>query len=111
MEKPLPFDLEYREEVYRIFNEGGILYFIERTDTNEYYYEPLRNTASNSPYIPDSNIAWSKTIDWFTLSGAFLSKEDAEEYQPKPTEGGCRYCHHGAIEIPTIITEHEFVPV
>ena len=103
------FDSEYKKEVYKRFNEGGILYFIERTDTNKFLYEPLRTETTADLYIPDVNVEWTDNINLLTLSKVFLTKEDAEKNKPKLSQGGCRYCEHGSKPIPIEITEHEFV--
>lgn len=97
------------DEIHRRFKEGGILYFIERTDTNQFYYSPPIMTTSNDLFIPDRFTAWSESINLTTvLSGAFLTKERAEE-ENNFTECGCRYCGNGSNKIPTIVREHEFV--
>ena len=98
-----------QEEIYKIFNEGGILYFIERTDTNQFFYEPFRIMFSHESYIPDRDIGWDNVINCGTLSGSFLTKEEAEKYN-NFTQLGCRYCGHGSKSISTKVTEHEFVP-
>jgi len=97
------------DEINRRFNEGGILYFIERTDTHQFFYEPLRMKTTADPYIPDEYVDWSDTIHFMMiLSGGFLTKEAAEK-ENNFTECGCRYCGNGSKKIPTIVTEHEFV--
>jgi hypothetical protein len=102
---------EYIEEVYRRFDQGGILYFIERTDTNQFLLNPLSGGyKSHQEYIPDSDVGWSDDISFFNLSEAHLSEEYAKEFgKTNLTEGGCRYCHNNAKQIPIKITEHEFV--
>lgn len=97
-----------QEEINKRFDNGGILWFIERTDTNQFFYEPLLLKSSNDPFVPDENTGWSNTLTHYNLTGAFLNKEDAEKYDTF-TECGCRYCGNGATKIPTKITEHEFV--
>lgn len=101
---------EEMDEIYKRFNKGGILYFIERTEKNQFYYKPLNLKTSADEYTPDQGIDWSDTIhSMMILSGGFLTKEDAEK-ENSFTTGGCRYCGHGSTIIPTIVTEHEFVP-
>lgn len=97
------------DEIHRRFKEGGTLYFIERTDTNDFFYTPLVMTTSNDHFIPDRFTAWSDKINLTTvLSGGFLTRESAEK-ENNFTECGCRYCGNGSKKIPTIVSEHEFV--
>ncbi len=98
---------EEQEQVHNRFNNGGVLWFIERTDTNQFFYEPLRIERSHDEFVPDSGVDWMDNISLFGLSGAFLTKEDAEKYN-NFTQGGCRYCGNGSKKIPTKITEHIF---
>ena len=102
---------EYIVETTRRQNEGGILWFIERTDTNEFLWFNLRvfdrdfNRRENETYIN-----WSKEAGVFPMTCAYLTKEDAEKNCPELTEGGCQHCGHNSKKIPTIVTEHEFIP-
>lgn len=108
-EKIYPFDKEYRDEVYRRYNESGTLFFVKRTDTNQYYCEPF--FLYNSPHQykdADYKVSWVENIGLFELSGGFLTTEDAKQYVGKFTQGGCRHCLHGSEEIPTIIVELKF---
>lgn len=99
-------DKKYTDEVYERFHSGGILWFFERTDTNEFQTLHLGIRSSNEPDIPDY---WSKPLGIWHLHKAYLTKEDAEsEFRPH-YEGGCYHCGNGAIEIPVKIIEHEFV--
>ena len=80
---------EYLDEVYRIFEEGGTLWVVERIDTNEF---PVRrigimNTSRNQP--PRKGRKWSKTISFVNLPYAFLKKEDAHPDVLNFMEGGC----------------------
>lgn len=102
---------EYIEEVYRRSEEGGKLYFIKRTDTNQYLYNPAigKGWRSNQEHIPDEDIAWSDELGFFNLSEAHLSRAYAKEFgKTKLTEGGCRYCHHKAKKIPITIVMQNF---
>jgi len=97
-------------EIFNRFNNGGVLWFFERTDTNEIYYENCFAMRHTHQYVhPDEDIRWGKTPDLVMLNFAFLTKEDAEKHKPKITVGGCRYCNHGSTDIPIDIVEHEFV--
>ena len=97
------------EEIYQRFNEGGILYFIERKDTNQFYSERMLMMNTSHANHPDEEVEWLDSLGGiFGLSGAFLTKEDAEKHNHF-TQGGCRHCEHGSTKIPTIVTEHEFV--
>lgn len=118
--KLLPFDIEYIKEVYRRLEKGGILWLIERTDTNEFLIEEQINIANGcfGPYpgsIPSTRDIWTRQIPTkmslqYTTAHYFLTKEDAEHgIRHSYSEGGCRHCGHGSKKIPTIITEHEFV--
>lgn len=35
------YDKEYSDELVRRFNEGGTIWLIERTDTNQFYDSPV----------------------------------------------------------------------
>ncbi len=103
---PRIYNEKQTEEVYKRFMKGGTLWFIERTDTNCFLFEPITlNTHSHLP--PIGKIEWAETISIFILSGAFLTKGDAEIHS-NLTEGGCSCCGHGSKPIPIKITEHLF---
>ena len=101
------------DEIYRRIDKGGVLYLIERTDTNQYAYsESLPDSSlSNSPNFGQSYIIWANdvSISFFMATGMFLTKGEAEKYNEGFTEGGCHCCGHGSTKIKTIVTEHEFV--
>jgi len=100
------------EEVYKRFDEGGILYFIKRTDTNQFFYTPMHIGFVHDYRGPDSNVGWEDSIGSLnSRSGAFLTREDAEEKAEMWggfTQGGCRHCGNGSEPIPTIVIENEF---
>lgn len=97
------------DEISRRFKEGGALWFIQRTDTNQFWYQPFRMRTTAHRHEPDEHVAWADAIHlMMILLGGFLTKEDAEKYN-NFTESGCRYCGHGSHKISTIIIEHEFI--
>jgi hypothetical protein len=99
---------EEQNKIHLIFERGGTLYFIERIDTNEFWYDSFWSKISHTGNVKDSNgDSWAKEIDVGTLSGAFLTKEQAENRLPI-YEGGCETCGNGAKEIKCIVSEHEF---
>lgn len=100
----------YLDEVYKIFHEGGKLWIVERTDTNEFPVRDIgiRHTGRDQP--PRRGQKWSKSISFQNLSYAFLKKEDAHPDILNFNEGGCLYCGHGHKVVPVELTEHEFVP-
>lgn len=104
-------ETEYIKKCLDIFQEGGVLWLIERTDTNEFLQKKLKMWQSNKPDTWLDTFLWSKNIGFFNVF--FLTKEDAEKELQSPfmrlTEGGCHCCGHGSTEIPVAITEHEFV--
>ena len=114
-----PFDSEYRDEVYRRMKEGSVLWIIERTDTspNNFLMEEYFDRATGSwTSEVDTQDVWVDKVPVagfmnYSTSRFYLTKERAEEENKyKFNEGGCRSCGNGSKEIPTIITEHEFVP-
>ena len=103
---------EYIKKCLDAYKNGGLLWLIERTDTNEFCYKQLKMWQSNKPETWRDTFLWSKDISFFHVF--FLTREDAEkELQENMfmrfTEGGCHCCGHGSTEIPTAITGHEFV--
>ena len=100
---------EYIEKCLDIYQNGGVLWLIERTDTNEFCYKELKMWQSNKPETWHDTYLWSKEIGFFHVF--FLTKEDALkglDYMDL-RQGGCHCCGHGSKAIPTEITEHEFV--
>lgn len=101
---------EYIEELFRRFQEGGIIWLIERTDTHEFYYPSMspRIHVFGKGEIP-RYCQWHKEITMFVATSGFLTKEDAVKYSwmRDGFERGCPNCGYGGI--PTTITEHEFV--
>jgi len=104
-------DLEYIGELSRRRDHGGILWFIERTDTNEFlrlslgFHDGGAHSEGNRDFLN-----WDKQVGVFPMTHAYLTKEDAEEYMPKEIkEGGCLHCGNGSKPIPMTVTEHEFV--
>lgn len=102
---------EYLSELERRFNEGGIIWLLERTDTNQFYLSDL------SPHVHTfgkgygaRHCNWSNQIDLMVVLSGFLSKEDADKYGwcLDGFERGCSNCGHGGI--PVKIADHEFVP-
>ena len=105
------YETEEIDKILKIKNEGGILYLIERTDTNEYAYSKAKPDSfrTNSPNFGMVDVLWTKEINEFHLyTGMFLTRQDAEKYS-NLTEDGCRFCGNGSKKIPTVITEHEFI--
>jgi len=105
---------EYITKCFDIYKNGGTLWTIERTDTNEFYCLIPKMGVSSRPETWKDTYIWNKKISFVTI--LFLTKEDAEkELQENMfmrfTEGGCHCCGHGSTEIPIAITEHEFVQV
>ncbi len=100
---------EYSSKCLNILEDGGTLWLIERTDTNEFCYRELKMWQSNKPETWSDSFRWSKHISFFHL--LFLTKEDAEDElkQINLREGGCSCCGHGAVDLPLAITEHEFI--
>ncbi len=100
---------EYYEECLNRYQDGGLLWLIERTDTNEFCYKQLKTWQSNKSETWRPSFLWSKDISFFHMF--FLTKEDAEKELQflNLTEGGCHCCGYGSTEISIIVTEHEFV--
>jgi len=100
---------EYYNKCFEIYTKGGILWLIERTDTNEFCYKQMKMWQSNKPETWRDTFLWSKDISFFHVF--FLTKEDAEEELQwmNLNEGGCHCCGHGSTKIPIEITEHEFI--
>lgn len=100
---------EYIEKCLNIYQNGGILWLIEKKDTGEFCQRELKMWESNKPETWHDTYLWSKNISFFTIF--FLTKEDAEkglDYMDL-REGGCHCCGHLSKSIPVLITEHEFV--
>ncbi len=101
------YKINEQEEIYKIFSEGGTLWFIERPDTNEFFYRPPEVLEVHQmSAFPDG--MWTDNIDWHTLTEAYLTMADAVNAADSVTEGGCHCCGHGAEIIPTIAAKHEF---
>lgn len=101
---------EYMEECVRRFNEGGTLWLIERTDTNEFYRAPTEpHIHTFGKGYNTRHCSWSKTIDVFIAVSGFLTEEDAKQFQftRDGIEYGCSNCGYGGT--PVKVTEHEFV--
>lgn len=102
------FDEEEHEEIFKRVQEGGVLFLIERTDTNEFcYHERFCLVKSHDP---PPKTKWDARVDCLLGTEMFLTKEDAEKHKDGFREGGCERCGNGSREIPTIVSEHEFVP-
>ena len=104
------YNEEEHEEIYKRTQEGGIVYLIERTDTNEYAYEEMLGMQRSDNFkLP--RILWVNHLNSFGMVGSmFLTKKDAEKINKGGfREGGCHCCGHGSKEIPTIVTEHEYL--
>jgi hypothetical protein len=107
---------EYLKEVQNVIENGGVLYFIERTDTNEFAYEKpsLNSEFSSSPNYGSKDLVWMKEVSLFiglAFSLCYLTKEEAQEELDIRSwmEGGCHVCHNGGNKIPVEVTEHLFV--
>jgi len=99
----------YYEKCFELYQNGGTLWLIERTDTGEFLKKDLKifNSADPSTFSP--SYRWSNKVSVFTVF--FLSKADAEnelKYLPL-TECGCQHCGNGSKPIPIKITDHEFL--
>jgi hypothetical protein len=103
------FTLEYMEKCHDIYMNGGTLFMIERTDTNEFCHRKLNLSKSNEPSFGKKHYAWSKDISMFTLF--YLSKYDAEKELKfmNLQEGQCDCCGRGGTVIPVNITDHLFI--
>ena len=95
-----------QDKINKIFGEGGTLWFIEKPDTGEFFYTSLFNIAT-SPAV--NNGSWQTTLDWHTLTEAYLTEEEALERAAAITTGGCSCCGHGSEVVKTRVTEHEFI--
>ena len=100
---------EYINKCLDVYQNGGILWLIERTDTNEFCYKKMKMWQSNKPETYHDIYLWSKDIYFFHVF--FLTKEDAENELKfmNLNEGGCHCCGNGSTAIPIEITEHEFL--
>ncbi|MFA7307591.1 MAG: hypothetical protein WC026_13065 [Hyphomicrobium sp.] len=114
-----PFDNEWRIMVEGIMENGGSLWVIERTDTNQFMIRDLDFTI-------DSRVSFFKPPEWkdkfptlnqlpygkilmFMAEDLYPTKELADKFAPKEIlEGGCEHCRNGAIQIPIKLTEHKF---
>lgn len=104
---------KYFDEVHNRHENGGILWFIKRTDTNQFLRKNINFYHSSIHENTQPEFDWNDEIcGIFGLTMAFLSKKDAEKELrfANLTEGGCSCCGHGSKEIPIEITEHEFIP-
>ena len=101
------FEKEEQEEIFRITQEGGVLFLIERIDTNEFCTtEPY---VGITPHEPLPKTKWDARIGYFIGTEMFLTKEDAKKHNKGFREGGCECCGDGSKEIKTKVTEHEFI--
>jgi len=100
-------ETEYRIKCTETYYRGGVLWLIERKDTNEFLFRHFQLQRTDRPYQKWE--AWKKDIDVLTIF--FLTKEDAEKELPflNLLEGGCYCCGHGSKNVVVEITEHEFV--
>ena len=104
---------EYVDKVYGILEKGGILWLIERTDTNEFLIEKHNGLLESIQYKRD---IWTKQLPTigemiftYTIKYYYLTKKDAENHNHGFSEGGCQHCGHRSKQIRTTVTEHEFV--
>ena len=78
---------EYKEneimEIHDRFHNGGKLWVFERTDTNQFYHEPIQSVTFHEKF----RIEWVNEINDFIITSAFLSKEDAEKCMHEFREG------------------------
>ena len=106
------FDKKEHNEIYRRMDKGGTLFLIERTDTHEFLYDinymQFSSVGCGNRNYPEAG--WTTELCTFKGIEAFLTREDAEKHNTEFREGGCSHCLHGSTIIPTIVTEHEFVP-
>ena len=100
---------EYIAEINKRRYEGGVLWFIERTDTHEFLNFNVGVFDSDHSNNSQNLINWSSLVGVFPMTHAYLTIEDAKENIPELTEGGCRHCGNGSKKIPMVVTEHEFV--
>jgi len=98
-----------QDEIHRRYNEGGTLWFIEKVDTGMYHYIPVVDTTNVHSAASPFNGAWTNTIDWHTLTGAFLTEADATTVAETITEGGCDCCGSGSTPVITNIIDHTIV--
>lgn len=106
-----PYEQKYIKEVSQRIDKGGVVWCIERTDTNKFLRLTIGFLDGGAGHSRnESHVNWDDVIGAFPATHVFLTKEDAEKHMPELTEGGCRHCGHGSTPIPTIVTEHEFVP-
>ncbi len=100
---------EYIEKTLDTYKKGGVLWLIERTDTNEFCYKEAKMWQSNKPETWHDTFLWSKSTSFFSVF--FLTHEDAEKELQfmNLTEGGCHCCGHGSTKIPIAITALKFV--
>ena len=97
-----------QDAIHKIFSSGGTLYFIEKPGTGKFHYIPLVNLMTPTVSGWPRGLRTDK-VDWHTLTGAYLTREDAMKIADKLTEGGCDCCGHGSVLVDTVVTEHEFV--
>jgi len=107
---------DYSKEEYMkvldIKKNGGTLFLIERTDTNEFYYtmSAMNSSMSNSENFGKSHTCWSSEIVDVPFTAMYLTREDAEETNKVGFNDGtgCFTCGHGSNKLETIVTEHQF---
>lgn len=120
MEKEIyPFDVEWMKMVLDVMENGGSLWVVERTDTNQFMVRRsnFKIRSSNDPPASFNPIEWQDNIPQY--KGSFLNfltedfyptKELADKFAPKEIrEGGCKHCGNGSKKVPIKLTEHEFV--
>jgi hypothetical protein len=100
---------EYLDKIYTTIENGGVLYAIERADTNKFLAPNLEMYVTNQSKLRKER--WNDSVS--LLCYLYLTEQDAKDelLYLNLTEGGCNCCGHGSISIPVKITEHEFVKI
>lgn len=88
----------YMKNCIEIYTNGGILWLIERTDTNEFLYKEIKIWQSNKLESRLDTFNWNRDISFMHIF--FLNKEDAENE--------LKYLFIDK-NIPFAITEHLFI--
>ncbi len=87
---------DYNNKCFEIFQKGGMLWLVERTDTHEYLGHSLEMWNSNEPTT--EHYPWYTGISFMTRF--FFTREDAE------TE--MKYICPTMAIIPMVVSEHTF---